>query len=254
MSTRCAVIFFSILAVTAEPLIFMSLFPSEKSLLLIIRTSSSQSTESSSAAFFASGLSETVNSATTELEFSPYVIIVLSDFAPKTKLSASITTDFPAPVSPDKMFRPAVKSICASSINAMEPRTCGIFILSITIPAALALPLSVFTTIKLLQQVMDTTISLNKETIFSESAAFLISICAYLYFLDFPEILIRFNSLISRETVACVTSIPRSFSFAVSSSCVSISNSLIRSKTTFCLSFLVIRYSLPLFNFNNKRL
>ena len=43
----------------------------------------------------------------------------LSALSPSTKLIDSKITDLPEPVSPDKTFKPFLKSNCAYSINAM---------------------------------------------------------------------------------------------------------------------------------------
>ena len=99
--------------VTVSPFILLTLLSAVN--FLVITTSPSSGIISRFSSFFLVS-SFTEKTSSTKPESLPALTRFLPAFAPKAKLIEPIITDFPAPVSPVRMFNPSPKETSASSI------------------------------------------------------------------------------------------------------------------------------------------
>ena len=113
MSRRSDATSLTFVRVTVSPFILLTLLSLVNFLVTITRPSSGSISKSASF-FLVSSFTEKTSS--TKPESFPALTKFLPAFAPKARLIEPIITDFPAPVSPVRMFNPSPKETSASSI------------------------------------------------------------------------------------------------------------------------------------------
>ena len=131
----------------------------------------------------------------------------------------------------------------------MQPTISSLSSSSSAAAAAMAIPDSVFITSRFPAASIDTTASLNVLIYLSDVGVRIKTL--YLTPPFWEAVLLRLSSLISLETVACVTEKPFSFKSFTSSSCVSMSYCSISLNIASCLAIFIFCPSLAHFHAQN---